>query len=78
MLGVRPVLGIGHLHVRGKAMGEHADLARRAACGRLARQRERAIAGLGDLPGQQVEVVDEVVRPDAADVLVEPHGPQAT
>ena len=39
-------------------------------------QRERAVPRLGDLPGQQVDVVDEVVGPDAADVLVEAHGPE--
>ena len=76
VLGVLAVLGIGDLHVGRKAMREGADLARRAAGGRLPGERERAVAGLRDLPGQEVEVVDHVVRPHAADVLVEPHGPE--
>jgi hypothetical protein len=70
------VLGIGHHHVGGQAMGEGADLARRAAGRGLAGQRERAVAGLGDLTRQQMQVVDHLVGPDAADMLVEAHGPE--
>ena len=57
-------------------MREGADLARRPAGGRLPGERERAVAGLRYLPGQEVEVVDHVVRPHPADVLVEPHRPE--
>ena len=41
-------------------------------------ERERAVAGGGDFPGEQMDVVDEVVAPDAAGVLVEAHGPEAS
>src|SRR5829696_638719 len=40
------VLGVGDQHVGRKAMREGTDLARRAAGGRLPRERERAVAGL--------------------------------
>ena len=70
------MLGIGHHHVGRQAMREGADLARRAAGRRLAGQGERAVAGRRDLPGQEMEVVDELVGPDAAHMLVEPHRPE--
>ena len=75
-LGVLAVLGIGHDHVGRQPMREGADLARRAAGGRLAGQRERRVAGLGDLSRQQMQIVDELVGPDAAHMLVEAHGPE--
>ena len=68
---------VGDDHVGGQAVREGADLARGAAGRGLAGQRERAVAGLGDFSGQQMDVVDEVVAPDAAGVLVEAHGPEA-
>ena len=68
---------VGHHHVGGQAVREGADLARGAAGRRLAGERERAVAGLGDFSGQQMDVVDEIVAPDAAGVLVEAHGPEA-
>src|SRR5262245_2868860 len=58
-------------------MREGADLARGAARRRLAGERERAVSWLGNLAGQQVQVIDEIVAPDAACVLVEAHGPEA-
>jgi hypothetical protein len=70
-----PMLRIEDHHVGGQAMGEGADLARRAAGRGLAGQREGAVARLGDLAHQQVHVVDHVVDPGAARVLVEAHGP---
>ena len=57
-------------------MGEGADLARGTAGGRLAGERERAVARLRDLAHQQVDVVDHVVHPGTAGVLVEAHGPE--
>jgi hypothetical protein len=77
LLGVLAMLGVGHHHVGRQAVGKGADFARRAAGRRLAGQRERAVARLGDLAGQQVDVVDHVVHPGAAGVLVEAHGPEA-
>jgi hypothetical protein len=52
----------------------------RARCRRrwAGRSGERAVAGLGDLAHQQVDVVDHVVDPGAARVLVEAHGPVDT
>ncbi len=76
LLGVRAVLGIGHHHVGRQAVGEGAHFARGAAGRGLAGERERRVAGLGDLPGQQVQVVDHVIGPDPADMLVEAHGPE--
>ena len=70
------MLRISDDHVGGQAVGEGADLARRAAGGRLTGQRERAVSGLGDLAEQQVHVVDHVVDPGTARVLVEAHGPE--
>ena len=75
-LGVLAVLRIGDDHVGRQAMRERADLARRAAGGRLAGQREGRVAGLGDFSRQQMQVVDELIGPDAADMLVEAHRPE--
>ena len=75
-LGVLAVLRIGDDHVGGQAMREGADLARGAAGGRLPGQRERRIAGLGDLSRQQMQIVEELVGPYAAHMLVEAHGPE--
>ena len=76
-LGVAAVLRVGHQQVGGQTVAERAHLARGAAGGRLAGERERAVARLGDLARQQVDVVDVVVHPRAAVVLVHAHGPQA-
>ena len=56
-------------------MGECTDFTRGAAGGRLAGQRERATAWLGDFASQQVQVIDQVVGPHAAGVLVKAHRP---
>ena len=77
LLGLVAMRLVGHHHVGGQAVREGADLARGAAGRGLAGERERAVAGLGDLSGQQMDVVDEIVAPDAAGVLVEAHGPEA-
>jgi hypothetical protein len=58
-------------------MREGADLPRRTAGRRLARKRERTVAGLGDFSRQEMDVVDKIVAPHAAGVLVETHGPEA-
>ena len=75
-LGVAAVLGVGHQEVGGQAVRERAHLAGRAAGRGLAGERERAAAGAGDLAGEQVDVVDVVVHPGAAVVLVHAHRPQ--
>ncbi|MNO61706.1 hypothetical protein D3C76_523600 [compost metagenome] len=75
LLGDGAVLGVGDHHVGGQAVGEGAHFPRRAAGGRLAGQGEGTRARGRDLAGQQVDVVAEVVRPDATGVLVEAHGP---
>lgn len=75
-LGMFTVFRVGHRHVGRQAMGEGAHLARRAAGRGLAGERERAVARLGNLTRQQMDVVDHLVGPDAAHMLVEPHGPQ--
>ena len=71
-----PVLRVGHHQVGGEPVGEGADLARGAAGRGLAGEREGAVARFADLPGEQVDVVDQVVRPDPSGVLVEAHGPE--
>ncbi len=76
MLGLVAMRLVGDDHVGRQAVREGADLARGAAGRGLAGQRERAVAGRGDLSGQEMDVVDEVVAPDAAGVLVEAHGPE--
>ena len=75
VLGLGAVLRVGDHHVRGQPMREGADLARGAARRGLAGERERAVARLGDLAGEEVDVVAELVHPGAARVLVEPHRP---
>ncbi|MNY02151.1 hypothetical protein D3C86_1347120 [compost metagenome] len=70
------VLGVGHRHVGRQAVGEGSHLTRRAAGRGLAGQRERAVARLGNLSRQQMNVIDHLVGPDAANMLVEPHGPE--
>ena len=67
---------VGHDHVGRQPVREGADFARGAAGRGLAGQRERAVAGLGDFSGKEMDVIDEVVAPDAAGVLVEAHGPE--
>ncbi|MNI21703.1 hypothetical protein D3C73_752350 [compost metagenome] len=75
-LCVFAVLRISHSHVGRQAVGKRADLAGGAAGRRLAGQREGAVARLGDFTGQEMDVVDHLVGPDAADVLVEAHSPE--
>jgi hypothetical protein len=77
LFGVLAVLGVGHHHVGRQPVREGAHLARGAAGAGLAGQAEGAVARLADLARQQVDVVDHVVGPGAARVLVEAHGPQA-
>ena len=62
-------------HVRRQTVGERTDFTRGTAGGRLTGQRERTAAWLGDFTGQQVQVIDQVVGPHAAGMLVEAHRP---
>src|SRR5581483_1109861 len=64
-------------HVGRQPVRERADLARGAACRWLPGERERTVARFGDFSCEQVNVVDKVVAPDTARVLVEAHGPEA-
>ncbi len=75
LLGDGAMLGIGHHHVGWQTVGKGAYFPRGTARRRLASQGEGARARLGDLAGQQVDVVAEVVGPDTASMLVETHGP---
>ena len=75
LLGVVPVLLLFHHHVRRQPVGEGTDLPGRAAGRGLAGEGEGPVARLGDLAGEQVDVVHEAVDPDPAHVLVEAHGP---
>ncbi len=70
------VFRVLHHHVGGQAMAEGAHFPGSAAGGWLAGQRERAVTGGGDLSGQQVDVIDQVVDPDAAGMLIHTHGPE--
>ena len=76
LLGGGAVLGVGHQHVGRQAVGEGTYLAGGAAGRGLAGEREGAVARFADLSGEQVDVVDQVVGPHAAGVLVEAHGPE--
>ena len=60
----------------GEQMGERARIAYAAAGIGLSGQGERGRAGAADLPGDKVQVVDQVVGPHAADTLVDAHAPQ--
>ncbi|MCY1341897.1 hypothetical protein D9M69_278650 [compost metagenome] len=75
-LGSGAVLGIGHQHVGRQAVGEGAHFPRGSTGRRLAGKGERTVAGLADLSGEQVDVVDQIVGPDTTGVLVETHGPE--
>jgi hypothetical protein len=73
---VRAVLGVGHHHVGRQAVAK-------VPTSRAVPQAEGwpvsengLLPGVGDLAGQQVDVVDHVVDPGAARVLVEAHGPE--
>ena len=77
LLGEGAVLRVRDQPVRRQAVGEGADLARRAAGGGLAGERKCAVAGLRLLAEQQVVHVALLVHPGAALVLVEAHGPVA-
>ncbi|MNE43013.1 hypothetical protein D3C80_1371670 [compost metagenome] len=70
------VFGIGHHQVGGQAVREGPDFTGGAAGGRLAGEGEGAVARFADLAGKQVNVVDQVVGPDATGMLVETHGPE--
>ena len=72
-LGVAAVLLVCHQEVGRQAVAERAHFAGGAAGGGLPGQREGAAAGLGDLAGQQVDVVNAMVHPCAAVVLVHAH-----
>ncbi|MNZ56215.1 hypothetical protein D3C78_741560 [compost metagenome] len=67
---------IGDHQVGRQTMGERTHFTCRPAGRRLARQGERTVARLADFPGQQVNVVDQVVGPHTPGVLVEAHGPE--
>src|ERR1700687_3144404 len=54
-LGLRGVGGVVHDHVARQAVGEGPDLARRAACRRLAGEGEGTAAGLRLLAREQVD-----------------------
>ena len=71
-----PVLRIGHHHVRREAVGKGPHLAGGAAGRGLAGEGHGVFAGSADLAGEEVDVVDQVVDPGAAGVLVEAHGPE--
>ncbi|MNZ69060.1 hypothetical protein D3C78_873450 [compost metagenome] len=73
---LRTVRRVGDHQVRGQAMGERPHFPRRATGRWLAGQRERTVARLADLAGQQMDVVDQVIGPHPARVLVETHGPE--
>ncbi len=70
------MLWIGHNHIGRQTMRESTDFASRTASGRLPRQRERTVAWLGNLASQQVDVIDKVVGPGTAGMLIETHGPE--
>ena len=70
------VLRVGHNHVGWQAVGKGTDFTRRTAGGGLTGQGERAVARLGNLADQQVHVVDHVIDPGAARMLVEAHSPE--
>ena len=76
-LGVAAMVGVLHHQVGGQAVREGAHLAGSAAGRGLAGEREGAVAGAGVAAGEEVDVVDAVVHPRAAVVLVHAHGPQA-
>jgi Molybdopterin oxidoreductase Fe4S4 domain/Molybdopterin oxidoreductase/NapC/NirT cytochrome c family, N-terminal region len=71
------VIVVVHHHVGRQSMGKSANLARSAASRRLAGQRKWTVARLRNLSRQQVNVIDEIVTPNAAGVLVEAHCPEA-
>ena len=56
-------------------MGECPNFTRRTTGGRLTGQGERTTAWLGDLAGQQVQVIHQVVGPYATRMLVKAHRP---
>ena len=68
--------GIGDDHIGGQAMGEGSHFAGGAAGRGLAGQRKRTVARLGNLAGQQVQIIDQLIGPDTAYMLIEAHGPE--
>ena len=77
LFGGLPVLRVRHDHVGRQAVRERADLSRRAAGARLAREAERPVAGLRLFAEEQVDRIDLLVHPGAARMLVKAHGPEA-
>ena len=75
-LGNFPVLCVCHHHICRQPMSECPRFTTRPTRTRLPGEGKRLIAWLADLPGQKVKIVDKVVDPGAAGVLIHPHGPE--
>ena len=71
------MLGIGNGAARWQQMRESAGIAHAAASVGLARERKRRCAGAAYLPGQQMQVVDEVVGKNPLHALVDAHAKRA-
>ena len=76
LLGMSAVFFVGDDHVGRQAMCKGTDLAGGSAGRRLAGEREGAVAGLRYLSRKQVEIIDHVIGPDPAYMLVEAHRPE--
>ena len=74
---LRPVLGVGNGAARWQQVRERPGIAHTAAGVGLACERKRRCAGAANLPGQQMQVVDEVVGKNPLYTLVDAHAPQA-
>ena len=59
-----------------QAIRQRADFADRAAGAGLARQRERAVTGGRNLARQQMQIVDQILHPRAARMLIDAHAPE--
>ena len=77
LLHVLAVLVVGDHPSVGQQVAEQAAVAHAAAGVGLAGEREGGGAGPVDLAGEQVQVVHQVVDPDAAGPLVQAHAPEA-
>ena len=71
------VIGVVDQHVGGQAVAQGADFANRPARRRLSGQAERVRPRSPDLAGYQMEIVEEVVHPGAAHMLINAHAPEA-